>query len=919
MASFLPILAPEDIQRAAQVQEQRRLQSGLFELQRRWEAWGLVVPFLFEHSDPNVQFFGAHTAQVKISRDWKTFPSDQSDELIPFLLGITGRSIALDRNKVILRKLFVALSTLALRLVPQDPPRWPDWIVTTSTELSNAGASTEHILDFLEIAIEEVNGADLLPAKRFQMLQSLKDAVPLVTQAIASSISPSTDPPKLRQLQSAVSEVTPILPLLFTLLDPAAPTFQPAISAILAWCAQAGPPIIDAALRDGPDETASALCRLLAGLGDHSTAYLAENLNAPLVQAFLRLMLAFTALPGSYGVEEEESEQALWAVEFPPESEVAREKEMWALAKAVYAELVAVLRTKVRWSTPPSGWGKDQVERFQVYRRDVGDTLINAYYVLRDAMLAYYLEDFTEKLSKRNEIGGWEEVEATLHALCPYKKPSHWSLITFIAPFQPRNHRLLPTSGSHRVRRTMVGLIGSYASWFTSLPAEPSLCLPAANALRDLCDANRTALAPHITAFGELHAGLSNVQDTEKAKVLQSISSVIQALPPEEEIPPVEAIVQPVVAKLFHALQSSSQLPGEARSLAIQQLQTLSGVAKGLTCTSDVTDLESSPATEEIKRMERARDDIRMVRLREDMLRAIQGTVELWSTDAGISEALSDLFKSITALSADATLLSLPPGPLLELVCRAAQRQLTAVWLALANMLIIQLDPPAPFTVSLRAVPSQEVLSVVRDVVGVLLQATLETLGVEGAMEANPDIVQDFFNFVEKVSFHFVTVFYQLPRESFDALVQCAISALSLQERYSLVAASTFLTALIKDTQANDDLADAKKLLLEKHGSEIMRSLLIGFAGVSPKSAVPNLVELFSSLIAKAPLESKQWILQILYGSDFAQSRAGPEAKDAFVKAVFGSSRSIRRTRDAVRQFTIVARGQEGSNFGFTW
>jgi hypothetical protein len=36
------------------------------------------------------------------------------------------------------------------------------------------------------------------------MLQSLREAVPLVGQAIASSIVPSTDPPKLRQLQSAL-------------------------------------------------------------------------------------------------------------------------------------------------------------------------------------------------------------------------------------------------------------------------------------------------------------------------------------------------------------------------------------------------------------------------------------------------------------------------------------------------------------------------------------------------------------------------------------------------------------------------------------------------------------------------------------------------------------------------------------------
>ena len=83
----------------------------------------------------------------------------------------------------------------------------------------------------------------------------------------------------------------------------------------------------------------------------------------------------------------------------------------------------------------------------------------------------------------------------------------------------------------------------------------------------------------------------------------------------------------------------------------------------------------------------------------------------------------------------DATLLSLPPSPLLELVCGAAQRQLTAVWLALANMLIIQLNPTS-LTAPLRAVPSQEVLVIVREVVSVLLQATLTTLSVEGAMEA---------------------------------------------------------------------------------------------------------------------------------------------------------------------------------------
>jgi hypothetical protein len=54
------------------------------------------------------------------------------------------------------------------------------------------------------------------------MLQSLREAVPLVTQAIASSIVSSTDPPGLRQLQSALKCLEawmPNLPSKYALLS----------------------------------------------------------------------------------------------------------------------------------------------------------------------------------------------------------------------------------------------------------------------------------------------------------------------------------------------------------------------------------------------------------------------------------------------------------------------------------------------------------------------------------------------------------------------------------------------------------------------------------------------------------------------------------------------------------------------------
>ena len=50
--------------------------------------------------------------------------------------------------------------------------------------------------------------------------------------------------------------------------------------------------------------------------------------------------------------------------------------------------------------------------------------------------------------------------------------------------------------------------------------------------------------------------------------------------------------------------------------------------------------------------------------------------------------------------------------------------------------------------------------------------------------------------------------------------------------------------------------------------------------------------------------------------NDFPTSKATSEAKDKFLKSVF-SSRSLRRTRDAAQQFSLVARGLEGSSFGY--
>lgn len=76
--------------------------------------------------------------------------------------------------------------------------------------------------------------------------------------------------------------------------------------------------------------------------------------------------------------------------------------------------------------------------------------------------------------------------------------------------------------------------------------------------------------------------------------------------------------------------------------MIIIQLQTLSGVAKGLTRTADSLFFDESPTEQlETGRMARAREDPRMVRLRDSVLSAISTTLEYWSTDASVSDVRS--------------------------------------------------------------------------------------------------------------------------------------------------------------------------------------------------------------------------------------------------------------------------------------
>ncbi len=58
----------------------------------------------------------------------------------------------------------------------------------------------------------------------------------------------------------------------------------------------------------------------------------------------------------------------------------------------------------------------------------------------------------------------------------------------------------------------------------------------------------------------------------------------------------------------------------------------------------------------------------------------------------------------------------------------------------------------------------------------------------------------------------------------------------------------------------NDKLLDPRRRFVDVYGRDIMRAALSGLAGVSPRSATPNLVDLLSTLLSRCVSEAQGWL-----------------------------------------------------------
>ncbi|CAJ0637500.1 4060_t:CDS:10 [Entrophospora sp. SA101] len=863
-------------------QYQKSAQEYLHNLQKQQHAWELASQLLASQS-VNSRFFGAHTLQIKLSRDWNTLSPEKREWIHKILLGwIVHLS---NGPNVVITKLCLALTAFALQAVPDI---WPNFIpnffeILQSSAVAATSSQNEGVtlfveiplLEFLTVVPEEVSRADLIGDRKAKVNQELINSIPIVLSTLRNLLADYHGDPdrmlllkqkSIRCLQSwiiygvpfesllpLIDNVINLLPIESTndlatevlvefMLQPHSRSYQNTVCEKMLCCMTSdwAKSQITKSINESDEASARNLCRIMTTFGENFTDYIAIHFLREDVIIYLEMMLIELPLQFWYLLQESLFDSDVIPIQINKIIEDEEENEFNSSAATkqnlstntmgieqaqkiheaslvVYQRLIEVLKMKVQY--PPDlewvEWVKDMKERFKNYRRDVGDTIMNSYYILRGRMLAYLIDLLINQLNTTGrDITQWQEIEAALFCLKSISEVvEHDENVYLLRLFNTDVFGNLPIQTNARIRNTALSLIGSYAEWFKVhsqyiLPAlnylVPALsdsdsAFTAANSFKEICDTCRNSLVD----------GIDNLINIDKQKIIESIADTITS-----------DIIKTTKEIILHAKQNPSQF----HDIIITQLEYLTACG---------------PSSDVIKSNDEVLISFQAKGLTDSFSEIVQNVAEVWYND---NEVINCLCKFLnTGIRTTLNLFSIPIEVIVPLIQLSYQRYPHCYWLDTAVQ-----------TVTVYGV-SFEYESALSKLLLSITTTTFQFVKNKADMENYPDMVHSFFELLTKYLTKCPIALYTLPSEIFDNILKFSVAGLGLQERLALRSAVAFMGEFIGQHYKDDRITNMVENIIRTYGLEITRELLFGIGGNLPRSLIPQLSTAREHLLTLSP------------------------------------------------------------------
>ncbi|ORX90935.1 ARM repeat-containing protein [Basidiobolus meristosporus CBS 931.73] len=937
--------------------------NALHSLQKEPSGWQLASALLETNSSQN-QFFGAHTYQIKISRDWDTLPEDQvhrlREELLKWIVEFSNGP------NLVLTKLCQALTTYALRTVPDQ---WTNFIPATLQALESESKNPHGrpvnnenaFLEILTLIPEELNRADLVGSKKSQFNQELLNSIPLVLNTVGAFLSDDTrtDPAydflrqkSLRCLQSWIQYGIPpdsLAPIFNRALDllRRESTFEASIEVLIELLTRQGSSqygntlsesffrciaspwmksTTEASISESNDDVAAYLARLLTTYGEEFTEYIVQHLSNPDVGVYLEMMIGFIGFPGYFAADQEISEIPLnfWyllqesildlTIECEDQAIIQRTK---TIASMVFSKLVQVLRQKIEYPSEEewSSWSKDVRERFKIYRRDVGDTLINSYLVLHGEMLEYLLDLAATQLSSDRAVSHWQDLESTLFCLR--------SISEAVSSEDPHIARLfgdeilgrLPVQGHNKIRLTTLQILGSYADWLKRHPqhllpslnfiiptlSDPELAFIAASSFKDICDTCRAELVDGVESLVTMYTHISSsIEEREKQKVLESISAVIQALPPRKTLEPLSVLIGDILQTITKAFDVGKQTGNflECRPVVLSHILYLVACCRGIQPPDDEPTNAAEPdETNAVLNLPEAqRVSVAIWGLVEEISKA-------YCQDEEIMEAICSLLN--TSIMSSSHVFTMGFSNMASFLHQTYQRYQHPYILDTVCQLV-----------TVYGSEEQNVM-ILSELLATLTGITLGNIRNLQGMEENPHLTSSYFGMLSRYVRKCPVALFTTPPDVFNNIILFAVSGLGLQERLALRSGIGFMVDLIGLNTGNQAILDSIDHVVNTFGQQIMQELLMGIGGRLPRSFVTLLTDLLYKLTGKYIQNCRQWLAILLAQENFPSSHIDKPSKEAFAKSIM-TTRGVKRFKEIVTEFSLRCRRMENSAYGST-
>ncbi|XP_067219751.1 importin-13 [Chanodichthys erythropterus] len=915
-------------------------QKWLTQAQASPQAWHFCWALLQPDKVPEIQFFGASTLHAKISRHWSDLPTGQLDSLRSQLIAQVGQFAS--GPKMVLTRLCVALASLVLHILPETwPTAVPDLLCAFQTGEGVTEADGQArclvLLEILAVLPEELQSSRIAASRRSQLRSALAVEWSSICSLLQQLLQRADAPCGVRErvmrcvsswltLDIALKDSEGLLQSCFALLKESE-LFDMAVETIVNIISQPDcqrfadsllkvvPQVLGLqeqlkkAVQDGDMETSHGICRIAVALGETHCRTLLEQVDHwQSFQALVSMIMSCTGSPGHYPVDETSSSLTLtfWYTLQDEITSLDAERQTLYLQiyRPVYFQLVDVLLQKACFPRDEdyASWSADDKEQFRTYRVDISDTLMYVYELLGPELLRNLYDKLGTLLTDTTRLSSWQDIEALLfgfQSIAETVDVSYSDVIPGLIGLIP-----LITANNIQLAETIMFTIGSLAEWLADhslmlasvLPvvlhglSNPDLSVSCVSALKRICRECRHHLHLHTSDIMAVSQA-ALVKEIHKSPqcmwIMQALGFLLSALPSEEILGKLLSLVTPHIQQLE---KLASELPSPANKIPTVHIL---GLLSNLFSTFDLN--KQSERLEVMRPVQtQPHNNNPVVVVLQQAFPLIQTVLNKWLNEPEVLEAVCAVFeKSLKTLIHDF-------APLVSQLCEligqmfGAYPQSSALDLArqLVHIFGCEKDHLSPITALLELITN--------------ITMSIFQLGSRN----HPDVVESFMQLHAQV-LRRKSDLYLSEHLDIKAVFYCGILSFKFPETPTLKATCLLFTEMISHCED----VPAVREVLQDDGKLLLQTLIEAIGGQSPISLAEHYAEVLFSVSRNCPSVLSLWLREALLPPGFPSSHLTAEHKEHFCQQILREQASKRRMKDIVKEFALLSRGLEGSEY----